>query len=297
MSRTMTVSHHPNEDRATCSCGQPVASNVLNCTVCGEPVGFPNVRYADRQVERAGLKVRLASARVSARARGTSEKLEEFGNAVRGSQTVISRNQTDLETMLRGDGGLMQAYHPAVRAGLRIPAFNAFDPSRETLDSAINPTFFHGLQFGALSLNQRGVPHYGDFAITLREEFTANRTTVFEENPFTFRRNHPEMLLGEADFGYRATWDTRHELAMAKLEPVLEEDTAHGAFAGILMEQGEKEDGYTDFIECHVYGAISPRTFKHVHAIIVDDPVDRGLWDRMKPRLEFFGITFDEDFV
>lgn len=293
----MTAHQSRPQDPSRCHCGQLIASNVLNCTRCGEPVGFPNVRYAERELERSALAARLSSARVSARARGTIAKLEEFGHEIRRSETVVSRNQTDLEVMLRGEGELMQAYHPAVRAGLRVPEFNAFDPSRETLDSAINPTFFGGLHFGALSLDQRGVPHYGDFAITLREEFTANRTTVFEENPFTFRRNHPEMVLGEYDPGYRATWGARDELAMAKLEPRLEEDTPSSAFAGILMEQVERPDGYTDFIECHVYGAISPGTFKHVRAIILDDPIDRGLWDRMKLKLDSFGVTYEEVFV
>lgn len=293
----MSKTSAPLPNLPQCACGQPIASNVTNCTVCGKSVGFPNVRFAERSAERDALRVRLHDARVSASARGSRDKLEEFGHAVQNSATVISRHQGDLQAMLQGDGGLMQAYHPAVRAGLRVPANNAFDPSRETFDSAVNPTFFQDLHFGALSLDGRGVPYYGDYAISLREDYTANRTTVFEENPTTFRVKHPEVLLGELPLGYRATWEERHDLAMAKLQPKIEDCTAAEDFPVILMEQGQSADGYTDFVECHVYGPIHPRTFKHVRAIIADDPTDLGIWARMTKRLDYFSVTHEEETV
>jgi hypothetical protein len=84
-------------------------------------VGFPNVRYAERAEERAALEKRLSFARISAAARGSKERLEAFGQAVAVSKAVISRSLGDLNAMMRGDGQLMQAYHPSVRANLRIP--------------------------------------------------------------------------------------------------------------------------------------------------------------------------------
>lgn len=280
-----------------CSCGQPIASNITSCLACGMPVGFPNVRFAERSSERDALNGRLKAASESAAARGAFETLQDFGRAVQHSLTVISRHQGDLQAMLQGEGGLMQAYHPAVRAGLRVPANNAFDPARETFDSAINPTFFQDLHFGALSLDGKGVPYYGDYAITLREDYTANRTTVFEENPASFRTKHPEVMLGELPLGYRAVWEERDLLAMAKLQPKIESGTPPEAFPTLLMEQQPKADGGSDFIECHVFGQIVPRTFKHVRAMVADEVVDRGIWARMAVKLDHFGVTHDEEIV
>jgi hypothetical protein len=218
-----------------CECGNEIPLNVTLCVVCSASVGFPNVRYAARKEERDALEQRLADARISAKARGTADKLTAFGQSVARSKTVISRSQGDLDNLLRGDGELMQAFHPAVRAGLRVPKNNAYDPQRDENDSRVSPIFYDRLHFGALSIDGKGVPHYGGCAITLREDMTAKRTTVFEENPVTFVRADPKRR-ERIPYGYRAVWDDRHKLAMAKLEPKIEEGTQDEEFAQILME-------------------------------------------------------------
>lgn len=277
-----------------CSLGHEIPIHVTLCVVCGESVGYPNVRYAGRKEEVAALEKRVADARISATAKGSLKRLEHFGQLVANSKAVISRSRADLDQMLSGSGKLMQAFYPAVRAGLRIPENNEYDPSRILNDGRINPYFYEQLHFGALSLNSTGIPHYGDFAITLRTQMISNRTTVFEENPFVFNQKHPPSRAKPVPFGYRATWRDRNKLAMAKLHSRIEASTPDAAFADILLEKQAAQNGDSDFIEVHVYGDVHPHAFEHVRATVDDDEVERLLWGRMKERLDTFGVSYEE---
>jgi hypothetical protein len=277
-----------------CECGNDIPIPVLNCVVCGASVGYPNVRYAGRSEERGALDRRLADARISAAARGSTDRLEAFGQAVAESKVVVSRSQGDLDNMLKSDGMLMQAFHPAVRASLRMPQNNEFDPARELNDSRINPYFYDKLHFGALSLDGVGVPHYGPFAITFRNAMVANRTTVFEENPVKFNEAYPPGRKRPVPYGYRAIWTERNKLAMAKLQPKIDPATQDAAFPDILLEKTDNSDGYTDFIEVHIYGDVHPLAFERVLAQVPEDAVDRLIWNRMKDKLATFGIDVEE---
>lgn len=297
-------------DLPKCECGGEIPAHVTSCVVCAESVGFPNVRYAERAVEVAALDQRFADAKISAGARGSLERLEAFGMAVDKSEAVVSRSLGDLDVMLSGGGKLMQAYHPAVRAGLRVPQNNEHDPMRDVNDARVSPHFYDRLHYAALSLDRRGVPHYGDCAITLREDRTAKRTTVFEENPVVFNGKHPLGKGRPLPYGYRAIWKSRSRLAVAKLHAKIEATTQDGEFAGILMQKAPVpeelaepvdaaegaavEADLTDFIEVHVYGDLHPGAFAHVSAEILDDPIEQLLWDRAQQRLGDFGITFEE---
>ncbi|WP_294056845.1 hypothetical protein [Sphingomonas sp.] len=218
-----------------------------------------------------------------------------MGLAVTGSKAVVSRTQGDLDDMLKGDGKLMQAYFPAVRAGLRVPQNNEFDPNRDANDSRINPHFYDKLHFGALTLDGQGVPHYGPFAITLRTEMISNRATLFEENPVKFNEDHPPGRNKPVPYGYRSVWDERNKLAMAKLQPKIDPETADSEFADLLLEKTDAPDGFSDFIEVHIYGDVHPRAFEHIMAEVPQDDLDKLLWDRMKGRLNHFGISYQEN--
>lgn len=277
-----------------CKCDSDIPNHVTLCIVCGVNVGYPNVRFAERPEERAALEHRLADARISSAGRGSTEQLNAFGQAVSSSKAVICKALGDLDNMLKSDGQLMQAYHPAVRAQLRVPQNNEFDSVREANDARISPHFYQSLHFGALSLDNRGVPHYGPFAIRMREIRTANRATVFEENPIKFLEAHPPGRNKPLPYGFRAIWSDRQKLAMAKLHSKIQPVTKDDDFPDILMEKADNPDGYTDFIEVHIYGDVHPKAFEHVRAEMPTDEVDKLLWERMKNRLDQFEITYEE---
>lgn len=279
----------------TCEkCGEPIAALDTACSVCGKDAGAPNVRFAGRPVEVAALDERVAEARISANAKGTIRVLNAFGVAVGHSRAVLSKSLGDLDTILQSSSKLMQAYHPAVRSGLRTPQNNGWDDIRESNDSRVNPHFFHLLHYAALSLNDEGVPHYGDYAISLETTFIDDRTTVFEENPALFNVKHPMSKDRMVPLGYRAPWDARDKLAMAKLQYKITITTETGDFPDILLEKTISSSGDSDFIEVHIYGKLHARTFQHVRGPVPEDPLEALLWERTKASLQELGATWQE---
>ena len=63
----------------------------------------------------------------------------------------------------------------------------------------------------------------------------AHRTTVFEENPFHFSRRHRLSLTQTIPPGYRAVWESRQEIAKAKLHTKLTSKTKVQEYGDILM--------------------------------------------------------------
>ena len=249
---------------------------------------------AARPVEVAALDTRVADARVSASAKGSIQALNAFGIAVNESRAVLSRSFGDLDAIMSSGSKLMQAYHPAVRSGLRTPQNNGWDDIRETNDSRINPHFYAELHYAALSLNDEGIPHYGDYAISLETSFISDRTTVFEENPALFNIKHPMSKDRMVPLGYRATWDMRSKLAIAKLQFKIVPTTTADSFPDILLEKTVNPSGDSDFIEVHIYGKLHARTFQHVRGPAPDNELDALLWQRVKGLLEGLGATWQE---
>jgi hypothetical protein len=123
------------------------------------------------------------------------------------------------------------------------------------------------------------------------------RTNVFEENPFKFNEAHPLTRGKAVPYGFRAVWPERQRLAMAKLQPKIDTATEDKDFPDILLEKVQAEDGYSDFIEVHVYGQLHPKAFKDVKATVPEDDIDRMIWGRVKDRLAVLDISYDEDGV
>ena len=267
---------------------------MVLCAVCGAPVGYPNVRYAQRDEEMAALEARVVAARISASAKGSTAVLARFGKAVETSQTVISKSLGDLHAILQNSSALMQAFHPAVRGAQRMPQNNGWDQAREANDSRINPHFFQDLHFGALSLDGRGVPHYGPYAITLRNDRVGGRSTVFEENPVLFNEKHPISRDKPVPFGFRATWGDRAKLAVAKLHHKIDAETPDEEFASILLEPGNVGSD-SDFIEVHVYGMLHAKSFEKVIGPVPARGLDKFLWDEVKRGLAKSGATWQEE--
>jgi hypothetical protein len=218
------------------NCGTDFPSHVERCPACGHDVGFPNVRAAERAEEVAALHGRLAAAKTTAGARGTLPALENFGNAVRKSQAVLARPLSDVDTLVKSKNALYISFHSQVRAGTRIPEDNDWDKGRSAAESTVHPNYYDQINFTALSLDGFGVLWWGAYSITLKELHIANRTTVFEENPFVFCERHRIIAGKRPPLGYRATWPDRNQLAMAKLVDKVKPTTQPKDYPSILLD-------------------------------------------------------------
>jgi hypothetical protein len=137
-----------------------------------------------------------------------------------------------------------------------------------------------------------GLTSFGDCFITLRTEMIAHRATVFEENSILFMK-HKNIELWTADSlprGFRATWEDRALLCVAKLHGRLI-DAEENEYAQILLEQGSsaKED---QFIEVHIWG---PMTIRTVAKMVLkdglrDEPMTAPLLAFVTDKLIEYGI-------
>lgn len=139
-----------------------------------------------------------------------------------------------------------------------------------------------------------GVAKYGPFSINLREDMISNRTTVFEENPFTFCDRHACRPNKPFPAGYRATWLRRAELAMAKLHSKIEPGMSPALFPAILLES-DPTKSETDFVEAHVYGPVHPKAISRV--VLSTEPkarADKLIWKRVRRKLVEMGVEVEE---
>jgi len=94
----------------------------------------------------------------------------------------------------------------------------------------------------------------------LRDDMIERRTSFFQENSvlLAHRLNNYKLMPG-----YRAAWQDRGMLCVAKLAPSLvSERPSPDEFAGLLLrEHAALED---DFVEAHIWGPITIRTVAHV---------------------------------
>src|SRR5215471_11187992 len=159
------------------TCGAEVLLHVERCHVCGDDVGFPNVRAAESIDEAAALEGRLDAARTTARARGTAVILESFGSEVRKSHAVLARPLGDVDAIVKSHNVLYVSFHSQVRAGARIPENNDWDRGRCAAESTIHPIYYDKINYTALSLDGFGVLWWGEYSMSLKELHIANRAT------------------------------------------------------------------------------------------------------------------------
>ena len=274
-------------------CSAKVPPQARNCVGCQEDVGFPNVRLAKKEEEQIALGVRLQNARTAAAARHAEFALADFGLAVTNSNAVIARGLATLDNLVKSDNILYISYHPQVRSGARIPEENKWDMGRTSAESTVNPFFFEDITFACVSLDGIGPNGYGDYHITLKKRLIDQRTTVFEENVFSFCRRH-RVIAGEAaPPGYRASWEQRDQLAMAKLQPAISSATTAAHFPRILVAPGT-HSGDGDFIEAHIFGPLHRSAIERVVGPKPKRGADLAIWRSIQRTLHNLGAVIEE---
>lgn len=178
---------------------------------------------------------------------------------------VISRSEAEVFRLAMSDRELYATYYQLLDAGVRLPVGDRWDVIRAATDSALFPGFKESIRFGALSVDGRGVPYYGEFSLVLRDEMVAHRSTVFEENSVLFMQRMG-IRVAESDQippGYRATWHERARLCLAKLAERIRFQTQPAELGAMILEIGARNEN-SDFLEVHVCGPISIRAVSRV---------------------------------
>jgi hypothetical protein len=250
-------------------CGNEVPPPAQHCPHCGQPGRFWNVLAADKPDERAALDRRYQAAKTDAIARNSDGVLQDFENSLASSVAVIARYQSDVLRLASSTRQLYGTYYQMVEGGLRLPDGNEWDVLRELADTVLFPNYKEQMRFGALSLDGRGLPNYGECSIVLREKMIADRASVFEENSALFVERHDIKISRKPNLpkGYRATWAERAKLGVAKLHGKIDSATTPDKYSQILLKPGASS-GDDDFIEAHIFGPMTVLTMERVIVIV-----------------------------
>lgn len=243
-----------------CAFSMPMSAD--RCPHCARPSLFPNVDAASDAAEVAALDSRYATAITAATATGTSSIAEMLERQTETrSRVVISRDSSEVYRLASGDNQLYATYYNLIEAGLRVPTDSKWDAIRPMIDARTFPYYQPHIRFGALTLDDRGLAHYGDCHMILKTNMIGFRTTTFTENTAAFIERSGSVLPG-----HRATWSRRGLLAVAKLASVLTPSTTGADLPALLRADGATPDDDV-FVEAHVYGSISIRTVEMVSLI------------------------------
>lgn len=275
------------------NCNTAIAPHLRTCPGCNSDVGFPNVRLALVDVELSTLDKRLRVQETLADARHIRAVLDNFGLAMLNSKAVMARSLAAVENLIKSDNALIVSYHKQIASGSRLPEINDWDSGRIAAESTILPNFYQEINFAALTLDGRGHPAFGPYFVLLKDEMIAHRSTVFEENPFSFCIRHKVFAGKSPPPGYRAVWEDRSKLAKAKLQPKLRNTTVKDEYPQILMQTGARtSDG--DYIEVHIYGPIHRAAIDRVIGPRPRRGSDLAIWKSIERNLRAIGAQLEE---
>ncbi len=250
------------------------------------------MRQAEQTTEMEAVDRRYQEAIESLRTRNADAVGLELERLVAcGARAVIARSLNETERLATNDNQGYASFYQLVRAGIRIPEENHWDGWRSQADEFFFPYYKEEIRFAALTLDGLGLPHYGDAFLVLRDDMIAYRTTIFESNTTAFARtesltldNAPSKILGR-----RSLWGARGKLAVAKHHAELAPDTASGKFAALILSPGNTQ-AEDCFLEAHVYGSITARTFERV---IVQRQRGRGMLRVLVEQFEKLNVPLD----
>jgi hypothetical protein len=218
--------------------------------------------------EAAALEDRYQHAMHMAHSRGagTLRAVESFEAEMLNTRAVIARSPEELQRLITSDREGYASYYELVTAGARFPSGNKWDSLRPLADDALFPYYKEKIRFAALTLDGRGLPGFGDYFLVLRTDMIAHRASVYEENSVLFFSKHFRRDLDDEPRlprGYRAVWEERGRLCVAKLADKIDDATPPGAYSAILLRPGSTSED-DDFVEVHVWGPMTIRTVEHV---------------------------------
>jgi len=240
------------------------------------------------------LNQRYQAAKADANARGADKAVSDFESAIADSVAVMTRHLLEVQRLSLSDNELYATYYQLIEAGVKVPKGEKWDPLRAVADSALFPNYKQHIRFAALALNEIGLSNYGDCSIVFRTDMIAHRASVFEENSVLFMKNK-NILMSDADKlpqGYRATWQDRGKLCVAKLAGSIDPATQPDKYFEVLLRQGAKSED-DEFVEVHIWGPVTARTIEQV-TLTVKKKTPRSIYKALKEKLVKAGVTLKE---
>jgi hypothetical protein len=185
-----------------------------------------------------------------------------FRESVRKSVAVIATSPSRAHALLSDGSETYATFYRVVAGSVRLPRNNWFDQVRGIADELLFPNYRDQISFAALSLDGIGCCYYGSVHLVLADFAIRERATVFEENSLFFCQKHRLGVHEAVPPGHRAAWGIRDQLAVAKLEPVVDSATKEEELTGILLSRSDAPDA--DFMEVHIYERLDRHSIQRV---------------------------------
>jgi hypothetical protein len=212
----------------------------------------------------AELETRFIESRERARIRGAGTQVALLEAAAGRTAAVVSTSLEMTRNLLDRDNALYSGYHLQVRAMVRQAASPQNDSMRGAVDCSMYGSAADQITFCALSSDGRGLPSYGRCFLRLREVAVEQRSSILEENSYSFMINR--SLLGHRiPWGYLARWCDRAKLVVAKLADRLTSATDQADFADMILHSGITRDD-DSFLEVHLFGPFNGQAIESVSA-------------------------------
>lgn len=225
------------------------------------------MREVARSPEPEAFRAKYETAIQAMTAAATLPVGQRFEDAVTKSQAVIARRVNEIERIATSDKEGYATFYQLVASGVRVPDGGDWDVWRGVADSYFFPNYREHVRFASLTLDGRGLPHYGDGFMVLRDDMIAHRTTVFEANSAVVARDEDFTMRNFRDKlrGRRVVWAERGRLAVVKHHAELSNKTKDKEFATIIQRPDLAGESDKDrFLEAHVYGSMTARTLERV---------------------------------
>jgi hypothetical protein len=279
-------------------CGKARHGIEPQCRACNYPAAqwAPNVQLAARPEEIAALEERYRNARdMAGEASAGLEALERIAER---TGAVVNLPVGLAHSLFTGEAPLYSPYEQQLKGSLRTPAEPENDRHRRAVGGLLYGSYSEEMVYAALSADGRGLSSYGPVHLELEESCVAYRSTVLEENSYSFVRRHGVTPGRPLPHGYLARWQARGMLAVAKLAQDVKDDLDEEACCRLLLQS--RGDRASDrFLEVHVYG-----TFNHqaVRSLALPGAGAAGLLDEvrqvqikvLRERLERSGVPWKE---
>ncbi len=273
-------------------CPYTFPDSLSSCPHCARPALFPNVSRAERANEREALSNRYQAAVQGAEKRGCEATVQAFEAEAARSESVIARSYAETLRLATADHNLYSTYYQQLESDLRVPEGSKWDLLRPLTDETLFGNYKKHVRFGALSLDGLGLMNYGECSWVLRDDMIAHRASVFEENSVKFLERHWARLGKTRDLpaGHRATWKERSKLCVAKLANQIDGATTATDFPGMLLKSGPVAED-DDFVEVHIGGSMTVRTFKRV--IIHSRARRNAIGKELRRKLELMSVAVE----
>jgi len=249
--------------RLTCEfCSNLFHGQLSRCPHCERPAAsYPNVHDSSRPEEVEALEARHAEARVRARDRGTDGAVDELERALARARAVRTVRIHELQRLVSSERETMARYYQLLNAGLTLPEDEIdgvdWDRLRRVAEAATFSTYADQLHFAALTIDDRYLSSYGHAAVFLHDDLIGHRASVFEDNNVLWRRRvdeaGPRWPDWEVPPGYRAPWEERARLGVAKLADRV---TGDADLSELVLWAGNTTAD-DSMIEVHIYGALT----------------------------------------